>query len=115
MLEFETFSSAADFWRTYSDSKGNQMGYQHILDALKAKRELAVRDVFGSDAAAAKRYFDGNLAHEDARGAFVYRKGGQKKVYKKDRDIAIRWRKLLEDNDEIRARWEDMRDESISD
>jgi hypothetical protein len=104
------FVSGAEFWEQYKSPNGGKMGYQHILDALKAKREAKIRDSFRDDAEAARRYFDGNLAHQDANDAFKYKKNGKDRWYVKDKDIAIRWRRLLEANPDVKAKWEGMRD-----
>ena len=106
--EFELFSSEADFWEVYKNPKGGKMGYQHILDELKIKRRASISDSFGDDAAAARAYFGGDLGRADANDAFKYKKSGRAEVYEKDKDVAIRWHKLLEHNSEIRAKWEAM-------
>jgi hypothetical protein len=87
------------------------MCYQGILDALKSKREVSIRDSYGPDAVAARRFFAGDLGQADAQGAFTYRKKNIKRVYQRDKDVALRWRRLLETDETIRARWQAMQDE----
>jgi hypothetical protein len=98
------YPSAVEFWKAYQDPKGGNMGYQALLDALKSKREAS----HAPDAAAARKFFAGDLGRTEANGAFTYKKG----VYRKDKDIAVRWRKLLETDEGIRTRWEAMQSAS---
>lgn len=65
------------------------MRYQQILDALKTKREASIRDSYGVDAAAARKYFGENLDRADAGGVFRYKKNNVLHVYKKDKDVMI--------------------------
>jgi hypothetical protein len=55
-----------------------------------------------TDAAAAREFFGGDLEHENARGAFRYKKSGKWLVVSSDKQIAMRWRKLLENREDIR-------------
>lgn len=80
------------------------MPYQHIQDALQAKRAT----LFKRDADAARTFFDGDLSRVDAGRRFQYKKTGKLKTYTGDKEIAFRWRKLLEEDKEIRERWAEM-------
>ncbi|KAJ7825672.1 hypothetical protein B0H14DRAFT_3874404 [Mycena olivaceomarginata] len=75
--------------------------YQQILDALKEARESQER----SDAKDARRFFNGNLDHSDADGAFAYTKSGQRRIKEKDSAVAEIWRDLLVSNADIARRW----------
>lgn len=110
--EYTSFSSPTAFWECYSDAAGAHMKYQAILNQMKIKRQAAERESYGPDAAAARQFFDGNLGRSDAQGKFTYRKNSQLYVYQKDKEVAIRWRGLLDDNESIRVRWLAMNSDS---
>lgn len=90
----------AKFWIAHQDPKGDNMGYQAILDTLKKKHKA----VYAPDAAAARKFFAEDLGWADANGVFTYRKS----IYNKDKEIALHWHKLLEDSKGIQAWWEAM-------
>lgn len=50
------------------------------------------------------KYFGGNLNRHDARGAFQYKKGGNRKRGV----VAKAWRKLVAEDTVVRANWESM-------
>ena len=86
------------------------MGYQAILNALKADRKAAdvsEEQQCAGDTADAKRFFGGDLTLAPGH-TFVYTKTGRKHVYQKNKDVATRWLKLLEDREDIRAAWLSM-------
>ncbi|KAF7980504.1 hypothetical protein HWV62_38012 [Athelia sp. TMB] len=103
--EYASFPSPTAFWDCYSDAAGVRMKYQGILDRLKSKRQVAERESYGADAAAARQFFNGNLGQSDAHGKFTYRKNGRSHIYQKDKEVATRWRQLLDSDESIRARW----------
>jgi len=51
------------------------------------------------------------LDRDDARGAFRYKKRGKLYVASKKLVVARIWRKLLQDDAEIAARWASMKDQ----
>ena len=79
--------------------------YQQILNRLASRRtEDAVQD-----AANARTFFEGNLNHPDANGAFQYLKRGQTHVLRKDNAIAKKWRELLDNDPDIALRFAQVR------
>lgn len=83
-----------------------------ILDRLRNKRQANERDLYGPDAAAARKFFSEDLGRSDAGGKFTYRKNGKSFVYKRDKDVATRWRALLDTDESVRVRWLAAQDES---
>lgn len=106
--EYETFESSVEFWNEYRDEQGNLLSYTSLLEKLKAKRGKSNQENYTDDANAARKYFGGDLGRSDANNTFTYRKGGKKITYKTDKEVAVRWHKLLEENEEIRRKWEGM-------
>ncbi|KAJ6544720.1 hypothetical protein B0H10DRAFT_2244129 [Mycena sp. CBHHK59/15] len=99
--ERQRFQSEEQFWRKYTTADNAHLRYQQILDALKEVRESQEK----SDADAARRFFDNNLDHPDADGAFAYTKSGQRRIKEKDSAVAEIWRELLANNADIARRW----------
>ncbi|KAJ7683606.1 hypothetical protein B0H14DRAFT_2162903, partial [Mycena olivaceomarginata] len=99
--ERQKFGAEDEFWTGYSTAEGVHLRYQQILDVLKEARES--RD--NSDAAAARKFFGGNLDHPAADGAFAYKKSGQWRIKDKDSAVAEIWRELLASNADIASRW----------
>ncbi|KAH9840011.1 uncharacterized protein C8Q71DRAFT_703190 [Rhodofomes roseus] len=99
--EHARFPTDEAFWDAHSNEKGERMSYQHILDKLQHSR-CCTDD---ADYSAAIQYFQGNLEHPDARGAFKYKKGGVWRVASRKLVVARIWRKLLEQDPEVRAKW----------
>jgi hypothetical protein len=77
------------------------LGYSGILKRLKALRKEGMCN-YTADAASARKYFCGNLEHNNAHGAFRYKKSGKWLVVSSDKQIAVRWRRLLESREDIR-------------
>ncbi|KAI0721352.1 hypothetical protein C8T65DRAFT_692418 [Cerioporus squamosus] len=102
VTERETFSSEAMFWAKYSDSEGNRLSFQKILDILQGSRKTDD----DRNAAAALWFFDGNLAQPGAHGYFAYRKSGTFYVCTKTQTIASKWRKLLHERKDVAELWE---------
>ena len=66
------------------------------------------------DSANARRCFNGDLTHPAAKGRFGYKKGGRVvQVPTKDAKIAQVWRKMLEEDPEIKARWASILDDGV--
>ncbi|THH11241.1 hypothetical protein EW146_g8112 [Bondarzewia mesenterica] len=100
---YEALGRSKDaFWARFRKPSGEPMNYQAILDALQQERSSA----FGADAADARHFFGDNLQRDDAGGVFTYRKCGAVHVVSKDKEVAVRWCKLLADEPAIRERWE---------
>ena len=113
--EYEALgSNDAAFWAKHSDANGARLSYSQVLKALKGERVAAVE---ADDAPAARdafRFFGGDLsarAGESRPGWFEFRRGAHYHVVSSTREIACRWRKLLEDDDDVRAQWEATKDD----
>ena len=80
------------------------MTYQQILHSLKGMRQANDQ----LDAAAARRYFKGELGCTQAKGLFTYRdpKNGIQTTCTKDSKIAEVWRSLLNTSPYVRDRVE---------
>lgn len=89
------------------DHEGQRLSYKKILDKLKIKRKQSNETNFAVHAATARAFFDGNLEHSDAGRAFQYYKSGKWNAQKTDRKIGEAWLQLLEDDEDIRERWEE--------
>ena len=90
------------FWTKFSDVHGTCLRFQAILNQLQDERKE--RDA--KDSANALRFFHGDLAHPSAKGRFGYKKGGRIVcIPTKDAKIARVWRKMLEEDTEVAARW----------
>ncbi|KAF7796489.1 hypothetical protein EIP86_007666 [Pleurotus ostreatoroseus] len=107
--EFEALGSSKEaFWSKYRDAQGEKMTYYKILDALKAVRKTASLDD-GPNADEARRFFGGDLLDPRAGGRFTYRGRQGVKVCTSDKEVAKRWRQLLEEDEELRAQWEEWK------
>lgn len=83
------------------------MNYQAILNALKIRRKVTLKkneEENAADTADARRYYNGNFTSAPGH-IFEYRKSGRWHIYVKNQDIGPRWRKLLEDREDIRKEW----------
>lgn len=114
MDEFESFGSVYRFWGVYTDQLGNRLGYTQILVVLKVKRKDSYVSSYTADANAARTFFNGDLRQPGAQGAFSYRKGKTVKVYASDEKIALSWRKLLEDDEDVRLRWQQSQQQGLA-
>lgn len=90
------------------------MTYHRILEALKTARKTAGQDD-GPVANNARRFFDGDLQNPRANGRFTYRGKKGTQVCTSDKEVAKRWRQLLEDDDGVRAQWEEWKKTSLDD
>lgn len=106
MEEYEMFGSVDAFWDAHTNEHGNRLGYTQILHVLKGKRKASYVNTYTTDADAARTFFEGDLGRPEAKGAFSYRKSNVVKVYTSDEKIALSWRNLLEEDEEIRLQWE---------
>ncbi len=107
MEEYESLgSNRTAFWTKHINTDGTRMSYNQILDSLKADRKRVVKAKDAPLAAQAKMFFNGDLTAASARGRFLFRKGGIQRVCTSDKEIAKRWSKLLEDDEDIRRTWE---------
>ncbi|THH15861.1 hypothetical protein EUX98_g9396 [Antrodiella citrinella] len=105
--EFERLGSNDAFWEKFSNEDGTRMNYEKILNVLKAEREAhAIKH-----AADARRFFGNDLTRADTDRAFYFRNGKGWQVTKSDSGIVSKWLELLEENEDIAARWKDMQDE----
>lgn len=82
---------------------------------MKSRQKLENTHLYTAHAADVRKFFGGDLARQDAEGAFKYKKGGSTLVYSKDKKVAELWLQLLEENDAIRARWESSREGEVED
>lgn len=117
MEEYESLgSSEAAFWKKYTDDKGERMSYSRVLTALKTARK---QNVATEDAPAARDalcFFHGDLSArlgEPRPGQFEFRRGARYYVVTSEKEIAKRWRQLLEEDADVRGRWEAMKDEPV--
>jgi hypothetical protein len=100
--EREKHASNDLFWAKFSDGEsGTQFGFQQILTSLKHER--AEHDAL--DAADALKYFDGDLSHNSANGAFSYTSKTGTVVMTKCGDIAKNWCSLLARDQCIAMSW----------
>jgi len=89
------------FWRKFSHSDGQRLGYQKILDTLRKERTA----IAARHAADARSFFGGDLDHPRAAGAFRYVRSGKSLVCTDDDTVAQRWLKLLQDRHDVAAQW----------
>jgi hypothetical protein len=101
VTERQAHSDNTSFWRKFSDSNGQRLGYQKVLQALKKERKA----IATHHATNARTFFGGNLDHPDAGGAFRYVRTGQWLVCTEEDAIAQRWLKLLQDRPDLAATW----------
>lgn len=106
MEEYERYTDLEAFWTDFSTPEGHKLGYQRVLDRVKDKRRETAQNQFTPDAMAARAFFNQQLSHPSARGYFQYKKKNAWHTKKKDKEVALAWRKLLEDHPDIRAQWE---------
>ena len=110
MGEFEALrADEAAFWAKYTDDGRQRTSYSKVLTSLKTahKEYVASEDV--PTARNALRFFHGDLSarpHEPRPGRFEFRKGAKFHVVTSDKEIARRWRTLLEDDEAVRLEWE---------
>ncbi|KAG1865940.1 hypothetical protein F4604DRAFT_2025286 [Suillus subluteus] len=89
--ERQHYPDTTSFWCAFSDGNGKRFSYQQILNCIADQRISAA----AQDANDARTFFDGNLDHPLAQGAFRYTKGGKSYVSSKDDAVAKKWRELL--------------------
>ena len=89
--ERERLGSDTEFWRKFSDSKGDKFTYQRILDTLQDER----KDRDQQDCDEAKRLFGDDFGRPEAGNHFKYRKTNRGLVVFQDvGKIAKKWRDL---------------------
>ncbi|KAG1886885.1 uncharacterized protein F5891DRAFT_1200534 [Suillus fuscotomentosus] len=98
--ERQHYPDTTSFWRAFSDRNGKRFSYQQILNCIADQRISAATQ----DANDACTFFDGNLDHPLAQGAFRYTKGGKSYVSSKDDAVAKKWRELLATRPDISSR-----------
>ncbi|KAG1879739.1 hypothetical protein F4604DRAFT_1679332 [Suillus subluteus] len=98
--ECQHYPDTASFWHAFSDGNGKRFSYQQILNCIADRRISAA----AQDANDAHTFFDGNLDHPLAQGAFQYTKGGKSYVSSKDDAIAKKWHELLATQPDISSR-----------
>ncbi|KAK0221090.1 hypothetical protein EDD85DRAFT_984103 [Armillaria nabsnona] len=107
--QFLSYPTEADFWKAYTNETG-RLPYQKILNKIEQKC-IASKADFSVDVDVAREFFDHDLSKaprssRQGEASFSYRKSGKWYVKKSDQKIAKAWQLLLEQDDEIRERWE---------
>lgn len=104
--ERERFESDDAFWDAHS-ANDTHLDYTTILKRLADNRaSQAQQDVHD-----VMLFFNGDLSHPNANGAFTYTSGKTTKVFTKAGDISKKWRALLGSNTLIAHAW-DLRHEA---
>ena len=107
--ERERFESDDAFWDMYS-ANNVHLDYTTILKRLADNRaSQAQQDVHD-----VMLFFDGNLSHPNANGAFTYTSGKTTKVLTKAGDISKKWRALLSNNSLMAHAWDLRREAELN-
>ncbi|KDQ61320.1 hypothetical protein JAAARDRAFT_579445 [Jaapia argillacea MUCL 33604] len=103
--EFQKYPSEDTFHDAFVTSTGKRMCYSQILDRITKAKETG-RSQFKADAEAARTFFGGQLDDPKAMGKFQYKKSGKWRIRSTDEQVAMAWRVLLEENEDIKLEWE---------
>ncbi|KAF7981417.1 hypothetical protein HWV62_33401 [Athelia sp. TMB] len=107
--ERERFESDNAFWDAYS-ANDSHLDYTTILKRLADNRaSQAQQDVHD-----VMLFFNGDLSHPNANGAFTYTSGKTTKVLTKAGDISKKWRALLGSNTLIAHAWDLRREAKLN-
>ena len=97
--ERDRLGSDKAFWDKFTDTRGNRLLYQNILDQLKEERKQRNEKDYNE----AFQFFNGNFFGDKANGMFLYTRDTELTEFTDKNRIARKWRKLKEENPEIQA------------